>query len=489
MPDPLAVPGAGWARMFAEHAHTGRTAVMSAQGAWTFRDLTASAQAWAGWLDSFGLAAPSPVPVLLGPSPAAYSLLLAGVLTGRPLAPLGDRLTVAELAACLKPLGADALLADPEHAALGRAAAARADLPCHVLPSREPTDRGSLDFSGPGSAIGLMLHTSGTTGLPKWVRFRLDRLGARARVYAGLLDLRPGDVYSSSQQFHHLGGIGLLMVAMATGAAVVPPIIRFSPESWAALGALGTTHATLAPAMIEKLLTAGSIPLPRLRTIVYGSSPIRPATVVRLMDRYPAIRLLQGYSQTEGGPITALTPDDHHAAARDRPELLTSVGRAVEGTEVIIDHPDQHGVGEVLARASHLAAPQADGWLHTGDLGWLDQSGYLFLAGRNGDMIIRGGENVYPEEVESRIVSHPAVLEAGVVGRRHDTLGEEVVAFVVPADGSMPPDTEELRAYTRQELAGFKVPTRWHVVGELPRGALGKVLRRSLREQASRLHG
>jgi acyl-CoA synthetase (AMP-forming)/AMP-acid ligase II len=104
-------------------------------------------------------------------------------------------------------------------------------------------------------------------------------------------------------------------------------------------------------------------------------------------------------------------------------------------------------------------------------------------------MIIRGGENVYPEEVENRIASHPGIREAAVVGAPHEILGEEVVAFIVPAKPGGPPDTSELRRFVRQELAGFKVPARWHVVDELPRGALGKVLRRALRAQASSTPG
>jgi acyl-CoA synthetase (AMP-forming)/AMP-acid ligase II len=489
MVDALAVGGPTWAQMYARHAHADRPAVVSASRAWTFRELTRDATGWAGWLDSADLPPGRPVAVLLGSSPMAYALLLGGALTGRPLAPLGDRLTISELTACLSPLGAGALVADEEHAALGRELTARAGLACHVLPDAAPAGAGVLDLGDDGDAIALVLHTSGTTGLPKPVRFRMDRLGLRARVYAGLLELRPDDVYSSSQQFHHLGGVGLLMVAMAVGAAVVPPVTRFSADSWAALGELGTTHATLAPAMIERLLEAGTIRLPRLRTITYGSSPIRPATAARLLAEHPSIGLLQGYSQTEGGPITVLTPEDHRRAAAHHPGLLGSVGRAVRDTEVIIHRPDRNGIGEVWARGGHLAAPARDGWLHTGDLGRLGADGYLYLSGRKGDMIIRGGENVYPEEVENRIASHPGIREAAVVGAPHEVLGEEVVAFIVPARPGGSPDAGELHRYVRAELAGFKVPARWHVVDELPRGALGKVLRRALRAEASRTHG
>jgi acyl-CoA synthetase (AMP-forming)/AMP-acid ligase II len=473
--------GATWARMVAEHARSSRRAVVSPEGVWTFRELTERAEGWAAWLDAADFRPGGPLPILIGSTPQAYAVLLAGALTGRPLAPLGDRLTVSELSLCLDGLGADVVLCDAEHAALADALAERTGVRPVLLPSYAPPGMGVLDFGVPGDAIAVVLHTSGTTGNPKPVRFRMDRLGARTRVYAGLLGLREGDVYASAQQFHHVGGSGMLMVAMGVGAAVTPPTTRFSSEGWKALGALGVTHATLAPTMIERLLAEGALVFPGLRMMVYGAASIRPTTVARALAEHPELSLVNGYSQTEGGPITALTPTDHRRAATEAPELLKSVGRPVGGTEVVIHAPDEEGVGEIWARAEHLAAPQADGWLHTGDLGRLDEDGYLFLVGRKADMIIRGGENVYPEEVERRIVRHPGVAEVAVVGLPHDDLGEEVAAFVVAADGGPPPEAEELRRFARAELSGFKVPTRWQFVDELPRGALGKIVRRRLR--------
>ncbi|MEU7811676.1 fatty acid--CoA ligase family protein [Pseudonocardia sp. NPDC049154] len=122
----------------------------------------------------------------------------------------------------------------------------------------------------------------------------------------------------------------------------------------------------------------------------------------------------------------------------------------------------------------------AEGWLHSGDLGHLDQEGYLFLSGRKADKIVRGGENVFPVEVEDVLVTHPAVAEIGVVGVPDARLGETVAAFVVPADPANPPEPEVLRAYARERLSGFKVPAVWHTVAALPRNASGKVLRRLL---------
>jgi acyl-CoA synthetase (AMP-forming)/AMP-acid ligase II len=487
-PDLAVVPGPSWAQMYARHALSARPAVVSAAGTWSFRELTERAAGWAAWLEAAGLPPGRPVPVLSGGGPSAYALLLAGACTGRPLALLGSRLTPPEIARCLAALdtgGPDssALVADAGHAALGREVAGLAQRRLIVLPDPDPDAlrSGELPLDVPARDVAMVLFTSGTTGVPKAVALGQSRLGARTRVYAELLDLRPDDVYSSSQGFHHLAGAGLLMVALGLGAAVVPPAPRFTMDSWRALAELGTTHATVAPAMIERLLAAGALALPSLRMITYGASPIRPATLARLVSRHPSIQLLQGYSQTEGGPITALTPADHLRAAAGHARLLTSAGRPVRGTSVVIHDPGDDGIGEVWAQADHLAAPRADGWLHTGDMGRLDDDSFLYLSGRQGDMIIRGGENVYPEEVEQRLVTHPGVREAAVVGISHEVLGQEIVAFIVPAEPRHPPSEADLRAYVRAELAGFKVPAQWRLIDELPRGALGKVLRRELR--------
>jgi acyl-CoA synthetase (AMP-forming)/AMP-acid ligase II len=156
------------------------------------------------------------------------------------------------------------------------------------------------------------------------------------------------------------------------------------------------------------------------------------------------------------------------------------VGRAAPGVDLRIERPDESGVGEVVARADHLFLRDEDGWLRTGDLGRLDDDGYLFLQGRRGEKIIRGGENIYPLEVERVLETHPAVREAAVVGVADQRWGETVKAVIVAADPERPPAPDELRAFVRASLAGFKVPSDWSFVGELPRNANGKLLRRQL---------
>jgi len=259
------------------------------------------------------------------------------------------------------------------------------------------------------------------------------------------------------------------------------PFPRFTVEAWTTLADLHVTHALTVPTILEILLDAGGVALPELRTLQYGGSPIHPVTLQRLLAAVPGVDLVNIFGQTEGSPITCLTPDDHRRIAVDgRAELLASVGRAAPGVELRIDDADDAGNGEVVARGSHLFLVDDEGWLRTGDLGRLDDDGYLFLVGRQGDRIIRGGENVYPVEVEHALEQHPGVHEAAVVGVPDQRWGEVVRAVIVPADPGHPPAADELRAHTRALVAGYKVPTEWAFVDALPRNASGKLLRRQI---------
>jgi acyl-CoA synthetase (AMP-forming)/AMP-acid ligase II len=298
-------------------------------------------------------------------------------------------------------------------------------------------------------------------------------------VNGRLLGLGPGCLYATASPFHHIAGLGMLFVALGAGAALCP-LPRFTADSWEKVIELGTTHALLVPSMVEQLLDDDRLVRGGLRCLQYGASRIDPGTLRRLLEAMPGLDLVQIYGQTEGSPITALSPDDHRRAAAGEVRLLASAGRPAEGVELHIHDPDDGGVGEVWARASHLMKPDADGWLRTGDVGRTDADGYLMLSGRKGDMIIRGGENVYPAQVEDVVRSHPGVADVAVVGEHDRRLGQRIVAYVIARDPETPPTADDLRAHARQVLAGFKVPERWEFRDELPRSAAGKVLKRLL---------
>ena len=217
-----------------------------------------------------------------------------------------------------------------------------------------------------------------------------------------------------------------------------------------------------------------------IRTIQYGSSPLHPDTARRLRADFPGLRLVQQLGQTEGSPITTLDHQDHLDAVAGALHRLRSVGRPVPRSELRIEDPDADGIGEICSRAAHYFAPDPDGWLRTGDLGRQDADGFVYLVGRRNDAINRGGETVYPVEVEQVIAAHPQVLEVAVAGRPDRRLGQVPHAFVVPVQPQSPPTPDELMAFARQRLAGYKVPRDWHVVESLPRNPSGKILRRRL---------
>ena len=469
---------ADWVSMVSAAQATTAPAVITTTQTWTGQELMARAADAVRWLSASRLPEGIPVPALLQASPEAIALVLAGAAVRRPVAPLGPRLTGRELAGCIERLAAPCLLTQAAFADIATAVARGLDRDVLTLgdwrgaAGRLPTPS--------GDTTAVVLHTSGTTGHPKAVCYRHDRLARRTRLNASLQQLGPGSVFATASPFHHIAGLGNIMVALAAGATTVT-VPRFTVAAWREFEELGVTHALAVPTMVEMLLRQGALPLRTLRIMQYGASPIHPDTLRTAMAQLPGVDFLSLYGQTEGSPITWLSPQDHRLAAAGRDELLQSVGRAAPGVEVRISHPDGSGTGEVIARAGHLFAASPDGWLRTGDLGRLDDDGYLYLIGRRGDMIIRGGENVYPVEVENRLLEHPRIADAAVIGVPDRLLGETIKALVVPADPADQPASEELRAFARAALAGFKVPAQWEFVPSLPRNASGKLLRRQLR--------
>jgi acyl-CoA synthetase (AMP-forming)/AMP-acid ligase II len=308
---------------------------------------------------------------------------------------------------------------------------------------------------------------------------REGRLARRTRQNATALHMGPGSVYATAAGFHHIAGLGMLLVLLGAGGAVAP-LRSFSIESWGQLGEVRPTHALLVPTQIEMLLDAGALEVSSLEVLQYGASPIHPDTLRSALGVLPHVRFVQIYGQTEGSPITMLDLDDHLRALGGEPELLASCGRAVRGLDLELGGAGDDGVGEVRARADHLFAPGPDGWLATGDLARLDDEGYLFLAGRRGDRIIRGGENVYPLEIERVLESHPQIAEAAAVGFPDRRLGERIGAVVVLRSQVDAPTDAELVAWCRDRMAHFKIPERWDRVDALPRNAAGKLLRRAL---------
>ncbi|MFI1034770.1 class I adenylate-forming enzyme family protein [Streptomyces sp. NPDC020951] len=469
---------ATWTAMVSRAYDHARPAARFGDLTWTGRELLDRAGGAADWLDTLGLEPGTPVPALVATSAEALALVIGGAGSGHPLAPLGVRTTAYEIAAVVQETRGQVLLVQPEFAELGRQVAELSGRRVAVVPELRATER---ELVAASDELAAVLHTSGTTGRPKPVPMTQRRLAARARVNGELCALDPDSFYGGSAPFHHIAGLGNIAVALAAGA-LITGLPRFTVEGWALLRSLGATHTSMVPAMLETLLSAGEARHETLRVLQYGGAPVRPGTLRRTYEAMPGVRMLNMFGQTEGSPISVLTPEDHREAIAGRTELLRSVGRPAPGVEVGVADPGPDGIGEIHARADHFFRIDAEGWLHSGDLGRIADDGYLYLLGRRTDMIIRGGENVHPLEVETVLAAHPAVADAAVTGVPDERLGQTVVAFVVPADPDAPPQPTALRSHTRARLSGFKVPVRWWFVDDLPRNANGKLVRSRLRE-------
>jgi long-chain acyl-CoA synthetase len=348
--------------------------------------------------------------------------------------------------------------------------------------------------------IAVQFYTSGTTGLPKGAMITNANLGTLVPEVCRLWEFDEDSVNLVAMPLFHIGGSGWALNTFHTGGTAV---LLAEVSAAAILDAAiehRFTNAFMVPVVLQMVIEdprLADCDLSGLRCVVYGASPISPQLLERALDALDC-RFVQAYGLTETtGAITMLSAADHELA-RGRGELLRSCGRPFPWVELRIVDPDTgadcpaNGVGEIWTRSSQnmagywmnqdaTAAVLDDaGWLRTGDAACMDEDGYVFVRDRINDMIITGGENVYPAEVEAALVGHPQVVETAVVGVADERWGEAVTAAVVLVDGASV-TTSELIAYSRERLAHYKCPKTVHVVAELPRNAAGKILRRELR--------
>ena len=465
-----------WMRAVLAEMEHASTAVRTFAGDWSGPELIERVGGAGNYLRR--LVGPGTIlPGLFGTTPLSIAVTLGGALTDRPIAPLGTRLSPRELEQLVADLGAPVLLSDRPNLTLARAVGSAVGVTVELV---DDPPRADPEFvpTRPDSVV-VVLHTSGTTGRPKAVKVRDAAIFHRSRAYQAYMGLGPGDLYCSTGGFHHTGGVGMLFVAAACGAGMVP-FPRFSVEAWSAVAELKPSCALLVPTMIDMLLEQGALARVTLRALHYGTAPIHPDTLRAALDTIPGTEFTQAYGMTEGGPLSLLGHADHLRAAAGDSHLLASVGRILPSVEYRFDEVDGDGVGELVVRAPQVFQSEPDGWLHTGDLGHVDEEGFLYLRGRKGDKLIRGGENIYPLEVERVLELHPGVSEAAVIGIPSRRWGQTLKAFIVPKDPERAPEVSDLAEYSRGRLASFKVPEEWDFLAALPRNPAGKLLRHRL---------
>ena len=444
-------------------------------------------------------------------APELLDLLFAASKIGAVAVPLNWRLAQPELRAILDDAAPRVLLAGQTYADLAaELAAAAPNTPELVvvdggargydalLAAQEPIDPGGR---GERDDVVLQLYTSGTTGLPKGVLTTHRNLTAAAET-SPYWEFDADSVSLTPLPMFHIGGIGWAYLGLWNGATTIL-VSEFVPERvLALLEHERVTNAVFVPTMLQ-LLTAVPHAADRdysaLRSIAYGASPITtPVLKATLETFHCSLYGIYGLTESTGG-VVQLSPAEHDSGGA-REHLLRSAGRPLPWVELRIADPatgeklPPRSVGEVWLRAPNVmlgyfnrpeetaAALTEDGWLRTGDGGYVDEDGYLFLTDRVKDMIVSGGENVYPVEVEEALAHHPAVADVTVIGVPDERWGETVKALVIARPDATPTE-EELVAFARERLAGYKLPRSIEFVDDLPRTPSGKVLKRVLRER------
>jgi acyl-CoA synthetase (AMP-forming)/AMP-acid ligase II len=357
--------------------------------------------------------------------------------------------------------------------------------------------------------ITILMYTSGTTGRPKGVPLRHN-----AFVSYVLDNVDPASPEIEERNLltvplYHVAGIQAMLAAIYGGRTLVL-MRQFEVKEWMkAIEREQATRAMLVPTMLKRVIDDPDFEkhnLSSLKVITYGAAPMPFEVISKAIKMMPWARYINAFGQTEtASTITTLGPDDHviegteEEKAKKLKRLASSIGKPLPDVEVKI--VDEEGkalppteVGEILARGPRVMTGYwkdeqktsqvmtAEGWLRTGDMGWMDEEGYVYLAGRADDMIIRGGENISPEEVEEVLRSHPKIEDAAVIGIPDPEWGQDPRAIVVLKQREVA-TPEEVMEHCRSKLAGFKRPRSVIFIDTLPRSAMGKVLRKKLREQ------
>lgn len=463
----------------------------------SYRELYERARRWGGAMAARGI---SRLAYLGVNSADVPTLLFACGLAGAAFAPLNYRLTDKQLAEALQRLAPVTVVLDETAARRISAgdgvtilsSAEFADGDPALLPAFVDPDR-----------VAVLLLTSGTSGPPKAAVLRHTHLTGYVLSTVEFLAASAEEAILVSVPPYHIAAISSVLTSVFAGRRMVQ-LSSFTPGDWVTVAAQEqVSHAMVVPTMLGRILDvieADGMALPALRHLSYGGGRMPRPTVERAMSLLPGVGLVNAYGLTEtSSTIALLGPDDHRTSwASSDPVVrarLGSVGRPVPGVELQVR--DDHGaalgpnvVGEIFVRGEQISGEylthrvaDADGWYATNDQGYVDEGGYLFLEGRSDDVIVRGGENISPGEIEDVLLTHPDVVEAAVIGMPDLEWGECVEAVVVTSGASTTSSlATDLQELVRAKLRSTRVPAAVHLRAHLPATDTGKILRRVLRE-------
>ena len=488
--------------------HPNSPAVTFGDATLGFSDIDQRSSRVANALISAGVQKGDRVAVLSKNAPVFFELAFGCSKAGAILAGLNWRLAPVEIEAIM----ADAeptvvLVADEERGLLTEAALAMGGLKLVVGLDEEyegwiaaASEVDPAVVCGPSDVV-LLLYTSGTTGVPKGAQLTNANLWFGERLARETWGFTEDSVNLVGMPMFHIGGIGYGMSAVIVGGHTVLLRVADPAVIIAAIEKHRVTHAFFVPAVVQTIVSAPGVEdadLSSMELLSYGASPIGDA-VLRRAIAVVGCQFTQSYGMTEtAGTIVSLPPADHQPDDASRSELLRSCGKALPWIELALFDPKTGervptgSVGEIWVRSAmnmigYRNKPEetartitTDGWLRTGDAAYANEDGYLFLFDRFKDMIVSGGENIYPAEVENALYDHPAIAEVAVIGVPHERWGESPKAMVVlrPAMTATP---EELIEFARTKLARYKCPSSIDFVESLPRNASGKILKRELR--------
>ncbi|MFO1426366.1 MAG: long-chain-fatty-acid--CoA ligase [Steroidobacteraceae bacterium] len=494
-------------------------ALIADGGRLTWEGFESRVRSIAAALVARGLKAGDRVAIVGNTGPHYFEMLFAALWAGGVVAPINTRFAQREIIHCLDDLDGVWLCADAQYLSVAEAVRPYAgqvhglvfmgpgEAPAGYLPlsTLPPLPADASDGPEPAADdLAIICFTGGTTGLPKGVMLtHAQLLGGINQMVATLRHMFAADVYLHAVPMFHLADLGFCIASVMTtcGNAFID---RFDLEQFVATcNRDSVTWTTLVPTMVRSLclhLEQTGQALPTLRGIMYGAAPM-PASVLEMaMRMLPEVEFVQGYGLTEA-VIAAMLPAKYHTLDEQGRRLLRSAGRPLHGVLISIQDENDRQLppetyGEICVRSNSMmkgywrrpdltAKAIRNNWYHTGDGGYLDREGFLYIADRVKDMIISGGENVYPAEVENALYTHPAVSEAAVIGIADERWGEAVHAIVRCRSGESVA-ADALREHVRGQVAGYKVPKSIAFVSEpLPKTPVGKIDKAALRRATS----